>query len=301
MTTEIVPIPPLPKAIADAVNNKSLAVLIGAGVSRLVGCVGWDDLAKNLVKRCNVEELINYKERESLLQNSDHKKTITICHHLLESNTKKEMFYDEMRNALREGADVKIPNIYDEIYKLRGLFLTTNADTHFDRLFLPPKVLYKTSDFDKENIDQTNLYHIHGSIASEGSVVFTLKQYFQRYRTQSFRDFLHRIFSEYTVLFLGYGMAEFELIDFVLQNFDTGKQKELKHYMLSSFYHGEENMLKFEQAYYSQMGITVQAYEMDDKGYYQLHDVISSWNREINQVTKYQHETYKEIEKALGL
>jgi uncharacterized protein (DUF2132 family) len=45
-------IPPIPKEISEAVNNEYLAIFIGAGVSRLIGCMGWDQLAQNLVNRC---------------------------------------------------------------------------------------------------------------------------------------------------------------------------------------------------------------------------------------------------------
>ncbi|WP_039764937.1 hypothetical protein, partial [Caldicellulosiruptor sp. F32] len=45
-------IPELPNKIKEAVNNRTLAVFIGAGVSRLIGCKGWEELAQNLVKRC---------------------------------------------------------------------------------------------------------------------------------------------------------------------------------------------------------------------------------------------------------
>ncbi|MBF0539272.1 MAG: hypothetical protein HQL03_13570 [Nitrospirae bacterium] len=54
----IEPIPDLPVEIIDAVDNGTLAVFIGAGVSRLVGCLGWDELAKNLVERCCERKLI---------------------------------------------------------------------------------------------------------------------------------------------------------------------------------------------------------------------------------------------------
>jgi hypothetical protein len=43
-------IPEVPGEVRDAVNNGTLAVFIGAGVSRLVGCEGWDTLARNLIR-----------------------------------------------------------------------------------------------------------------------------------------------------------------------------------------------------------------------------------------------------------
>ena len=62
-------IPPLPKETVEAVNNEKLAVFIGAGVSRLVGCMSWDRLAQNLLNRCFSTEkkdgfsCINFKSR----------------------------------------------------------------------------------------------------------------------------------------------------------------------------------------------------------------------------------------------
>ncbi|MBF0593091.1 MAG: hypothetical protein HQL02_13490 [Nitrospirae bacterium] len=55
-------------------------------------------------------------------------------------------------------------NIYNNIFNLRGVFLTTNADTHFDKFFESSNVFYKISEFSVRNIDVNRLYHIHGSI-----------------------------------------------------------------------------------------------------------------------------------------
>ena len=282
MSSKITPVPPLPKEILNAVNNENLAVFIGAGVSRLVGCLAWTELAKNLVNRCFTEKrsdgssLINYKEKDTLIQNLDNKKTITICHYILKEAGLEAAFFDEMKKALKEGEKLISPNIYDELYKLRGLFITTNADTHFDRLFNPTNVLYKETDFVPNRIDREYLYHVHGSIQDQGSIVFTVHQYLKRYNNPQFRDFLKRILDKYVVLFIGYGLSEFELLDFLFEKFDSRKKKELKHFILLPFYRGEENILNFEQAYYNTLGITVLPYEKDEKGYYQLYEVIKS-------------------------
>ncbi|MCK5118296.1 MAG: hypothetical protein KAQ78_01860, partial [Candidatus Latescibacteria bacterium] len=59
-------IPRLPNEIVEAVNNNKLAIFIGAGVSRLIGCRGWDQLAQALINRCfttrkDGSSCINYK------------------------------------------------------------------------------------------------------------------------------------------------------------------------------------------------------------------------------------------------
>jgi hypothetical protein len=293
-------IPEVPEEIRDAVNSGTLAVFIGAGVSRLVGCDGWDTLANNLVSRCHSEGIINYRENKTLSQIRDHKKTITISYHLFNNNHLTDVFYEEMSKALREETTVKIPNIYDDIYRLRGLFITTNVDTHFDRLFNPSNILYRASDFREGRLDSTNLYHIHGSVRDRNSLIFTVSEYMRRYtQDPEFSRFLGRIFRENTVLFLGYGVAEFEILDFILRNNPRNPSLAQRHFMLSPFFSGEDNILSYEQTYYNDLGINILGYEKDDKGYRQLIDVIRNWNEEINQVTKYLHEASRLIDEAV--
>ncbi len=299
-------IPKVPEEIIDAVNNQTLAVFIGAGVSRLIGCMGWDQLACNLVNRCfstkkkDGSGLINYKEKETLEQNKDHKKTITICYYLLKESGFETVFYEELEKSLKADEDlIKSQNIYDELYRLRGLFITTNADEHFDNKFESTRIVWSEEDFGPSKIDRTKFYHIHGSIKDKNSLVFTVPQYIKRYKNQTFKKFLKKIFSKFTVLFVGYGMAEFELLDFLITKFESNnKEKELKHFILLPFYKGEENILEFEQYYYNSMGIRVLPYAKDNKGYGQLYDVIKSWISEINQVSGYLYDSYQEIENA---
>lgn len=297
---------PVPKKIVEAVDNGTLAVFIGAGVSQLIGCKGWNQLAQDLVNRCfstkkkDGSRLINFKEKETLIQDKDYKKTITICHSLLEKHGFENIFYEELKNSLKADEELlRSQNIYNELYYLRGLFITTNVDEHFDSKFESTRIVWKEEEFNPSKIDRNKLYHIHGSIKDKNSLVFTVPQYFKRYNNQTFRKFLETIFREYTVLFVGYGMAEFELLDFLITKFDPEteeKGKELKHFILLPFYRGEENILDFEQTYYRSMGIEVLPYEKDEKGYWQLYEVIKHWNSEINQVSTYLYTTYEEIE-----
>lgn len=299
---------PLPPEILDAVNNEKLVVFIGAGVSRLVGCKGWDRLGQNLINRCFMTKkgdgssCINFKEKETISQYRGHKKIITICYFILKHDGFENIFFEELEKSL--GADpelVKPPNIYDELYGLRGIFVTTNADKHFDRKFNPSQILYKIEDFNPSIIDRTKLYHIHGSIVDRDSLVFTVPQYIKRYNNPQFRRFLEAILNskEYVVLFVGYGMEEFELIDFLVTKLDSNKDKELKHFILRPFYKGEESILEFEEFYYNSMGIRVLPYEKDEKGYYQLYEIIKDWNSEISQVSGYLYDSYQRIDDAV--
>ncbi|GAI22380.1 unnamed protein product, partial [marine sediment metagenome] len=282
--------------------TKTLAVFVGAGVSRVMGCKGWDDLASNLVKRCTSitkpgdgSPLLTFRETEILARYSDHKKTITICYDILKDNGYENNFFEELEQSFKPDEEhFPYRDIYQQLYGLRGLFITTNADKHFDLHFNKDRIIYK--NFHPDDIDPTKLYRIHGSILDRESLVFKVQDYIRTYRNNDFQSFLRRIFNSRTVLFVGYGMSEFELLDFIITKADTGHEIESKHFILLSFYTGEEADLKFEQQYHNKMGITVVAYQKDQNGYNQLYEVIKDWNTRINQTSTFLYETYKEIE-----
>lgn len=82
---KIIPIPKLPEQIIDAVNRDTLAIFIGAGVSRIIGCASWEKLANDLIESCFSNSCINFKEKETL-HTYDPKKSITICKFILTEN-----------------------------------------------------------------------------------------------------------------------------------------------------------------------------------------------------------------------
>ena len=104
---------------------------------------------------------------------------------------------------------------------------------------------------------------------------------------------------EYVVLFIGYGLNEFELLDFLLGKFDPDEGIELKHFILLPFYNGEKNILEFEQFYYNSMGISVLGYEKDELGYGQLYNVIKRWSSEISQTSTYLYDSLKDIDEVI--
>lgn len=301
MGNEIARIPKLPNEIVRAVNEDKLAVFIGAGVSRLIGCWGWDELGRKLIECCYQRGIIKYNEQESLLQTTNSKKAITISCALLKENKLYEVFLEIMKLALKDDLNVNIPNIYDDIYGLRGLFITTNADRLFHRNFNPQNIIYAPNKICPDNIDHLNLYHIHGSIKEPDRIVLTVRDYFERYSNKKFQEFLKKIFDEYTVLFLGYGLGEFELLEYLFQKFDSQKSGELKHFTLQPLFSGEEKILDYEQKYYSQMGIRVLAYQKDERGYHQLENVLSHWHKDLNRISAYLYSSFGEIDKLIEI
>jgi hypothetical protein len=304
---DIVPIPQIPPQLIEAINNNQFAIFFGAGTSMLIGCGSWETLAKNLVEQCFTTPkkekssitCINFKEREALLRMQDPKKIITICQYVLHNNDSDGLFFKEIEGSLQPSENLlKTQDIYTELQGLHGLFITTNIDRHFDRQFNPSQLVYRKEDFDHDDIDDSKLYHIHGSILDWESIVLTVKQYLDRYNDPQFRAFLMKIFETKTILFIGYGLSEFEVLDFLIIKSKASLSNEPKHYILMPYYAGEDTLLEFERHYFSQMDVSVIAYRKDEKGYGQLFDIIKKWNRDILLQSRFLHDKFENLKDA---
>lgn len=300
MVQKISPIPEIPSKIIEAINQKKLVIFLGAGASKIIGCKGWGELSFELLNLCYKKGFINFKEKESLLKIKDNKKLISICHYLFEKNGGIELFYNKINESLKANPDtLKNRNIYAELKDFRAIFITTNADEYLSQQFRKKLVKYKLSDFKADEIDTEKIYHIHGSHLDRDSIIFTVDKYIERYNDKQFSEFIDKIFREYTVLFLGYGLSEFELFDYIVQKFDKINVKEVKHFTLTGFFMGEEILVNYEQSYFNHLNIKVIPFAKDQNGYNQQFDIIKSWNREIKQTSTILPNTFDEITEAI--
>jgi len=289
--------------IKDAVNTKKLAVFIGAGVSRIIGCKGWDQLAKELIEMCYTTEkdgkrLIDKNYKDVLLKDNDHKKQISITYDIFERDNFEEIFYQTMYNALKCNPDKKKKfNIYKEIYGLRGFYITTNADKHMHEFFQSDRVRFRDEHFDSHDINTNYLYHIHGLEGYEDSLVFTASSYLKRYhrstKNEKFFEFLTKIFSNYVVLFVGYGLSEFEILNNILPEYKSRSIFSLMPYEKSDVRY------KYEKSYYDKINITIIPYSISENSYEQLYFVLQNWSKEINKLSSYTYDSIQELEKLM--
>lgn len=263
----------------------------------MIGCKSWKEIAASLVDKCFELKCINFKERESILSISDPKKIITICYNILCNKGHKDVFFKKIEESLEANASLcSTRNIYKELSLLPAIYLTTNIDSNFDFAF-KNGIVYDEKDFNPNNIFFDKLYKIHGDIHQPDSVIFTVPQYLQRYRNQTFTAFLTYIFTNYSIVFLGYGLEEFEVLDFLMSK--MGETVGLNHCILLPYYKGENYLLEFDRGYFKPLGIQVVGYEKDEDGYAQLFNVIKKWKKDLTELTNVPHEIVKMMEETV--
>ena len=144
--------------LAEDFKKKKVALFIGAGVSRLAGCLGWDSLAKKLVDECYKMGFIKFKEKEALKKDYNQKKVITICHHIFNENNEKNKFFEIMKDSLKGDDKLETSSIYDELFSFHCLNVTTNADKKLHKYYIEQNIVFNNFTV---GIQDKKLYHIH--------------------------------------------------------------------------------------------------------------------------------------------
>lgn len=293
-------LPELPEVIRNAINKDNLVVFVGAGVSALVGCKRWPVLAEHLAEGCFKKGSINYSEKEQLKKDKDHLKVISVAYELLKAEDHEKYFYQEFKKALKPNKSNNCSDIYDRLWKFGGSFITTNADKCFHKNFIRENILRLPEEFEAEEIKRRRLYHIHGCVDSLKSLVFTKNRYLERYsrKDKAFGVFIDKVFSRETpILFIGYGLKEFELLSLLMSS--DVQDKEYNRFALMPYYKHDQHLLKFDKIYFRNFGINILEYYIDGKGYEELYEVIKKWSDEIAVTTTLAHDDHRLIDSVV--
>ncbi len=216
----------------DYVVNEKAALFIGAGLSRICGCKGWDDICTNLYKAC--EDKLKVSESEFRLAKPDEK--MTFVKKILDSDDGRPVYQHILRNGLNPDPELLVKKYIPLIKSIRTIhphpkIVTTNPDTclklsgQYNDYF----VFHKLCDLTSHNFDvQKAIFHIHGSREETDAEVWSIPQYQERYSDAKFCEFIKHIFTNYSVLFLGYGLREAPILRII----STVVSKCPQHYAL---------------------------------------------------------------------
>lgn len=285
MDTHIELLPALPKGIIEAYERHELAVFVGAGISRLMGCQGWDQMANNLIDKICTPAMAEQVISSCL----NSKEKITIAKRIAEKEHKMEDFWEIFHKALIPDSEKE--DIYSQIALFDTLFLTTNCDG----LLVGKYPFAYTTDCTKENYlkhsDKPFVYCLHGNWGNgtdeeKERLIFTEDKYLSEYLPNNqLPVFLRQVMHDKTVLFIGYGLAEFEIINAAFE--PVPPSKELKHYILEGFFKYQQELCDAKAEYFASINVNLIPYSKDESGYAQQARIISGWIDELKHKTPY--------------
>jgi SIR2-like domain len=311
MSDDILPVPRIPDGLREAAQRGVLIPFIGAGASRIAGCPGWSEFADGALRHFVDQGKFSHKQLAQIAHLNPRVK-LSIALGLEKEHATRVNFHKLLHPSAKKD-HIKGRRLFASLSKLGKTFVTTNYDEWLDEeIDLLPvatdaapgstapttantrAVIHKVHDLIPANLNKPNtVIHLHGSLVDPDSMVLTTQHYVRHYandrvsgnaeKENRVLTFLEHLFKEKTVLFVGYGLEELEILEYVIlkaQRLPGGKPHEAKHYILQGFYsHEHELMHSLTRYYLDECGIQLIPFLRDNKDWDQLLDVLEEFAR----------------------
>ena len=254
----------------------------------LLGLPSWPGLANRLLNELRENEYINYSEMEQL-NSLDPKKQLSIADLIASDEDKNYKFkLEDYFSGIEEGN-----SIYKAINDIGCPCVTTN----YDELIAPRHVETKDGSttatsvlriFEKEKLSANDLnkpgtvVHLHGAISKRDTMIITTKDYLEHYEHEKVQFFLDELFKKKTVLFIGYGLEEDEILEYILRRGSVRSTEDRRRFALMGFFRSEQPLYENLHHYYKQsFGVHLLGFVRDHENYQQLEVIIKSWVNKI--------------------
>jgi NAD-dependent SIR2 family protein deacetylase len=288
--------------LKDAAKHGELVVFVGAGASMLCGSPDWRGFANHVVGALERTRGLSFLEAEQLRGLGDPRRTLSIAMALAKEQNVILDFDDILHPSKPAPAGAEL---YELLSSLRPVFVTTNYDRWLDEegpevaAEAPtgeeskpargptrrPKYYLKEHLTSDRLAERGAVIHLHGSCAEPSSMVVSLKDYIEHYADARVQNFLSEMFRSHTVLFVGYGLAEMEVLDYIVRSNKSisAGSAEPRHFILYAHRSSESVQTKFiERFFRDQCGVQVVPYCIDTKGYGELVEVFKSWEPQLD-------------------
>ena len=309
MASSIPTVPELPDVLRDAAFRGVLIPFVGAGASRLAGCPTWGELADKAL-----ESLIGMGHftcaQFDQIKRLPPRVKLSIALGLQEKHESPIDFSGLLHPSGQESekSGTNGQRLYAGLSRLGRTFVTTNYDQWLDKALAVPRatiaedgpdasasparrrVLFRKSEFTAANLNQENtVIHLHGSISEPDGMIVTTRHYVEHYRNDRrghenpVLTFLENLFRNKNVLFIGYGLDELEILEYVMLKAGEDRTDGLwpRHFILQGFFSHEFQLMRNLQDYYDQCGIALLPFSRDWKDWDQLIDVVEDFATRI--------------------
>jgi hypothetical protein len=294
---------PLPELIRDAARHGELVVFVGAGASMLCGSPDWRGFAAGVVKVLTQAGVLNFLDSEQLNGLGDPRRTLSIAMDLARKHSLAlDIEIDKILHPVT-GRGVGL-ELYALLARLRPVFVTTNYDKWLDSAPLPePVIAVPESDtIEPRSLDVSRpkyhlaeqltseklsergaVIHLHGSHSDVASMIVSLRDYIRHYTDLRIQTFLKDMFRDHTVLFIGYGLVELEVLEHIVRSNVNAEGEAPRHFVLYPYRSSEEKQTRFTEAFFrDHCGVQLIKYCIDHRGYEELLEVLKAWEPQLD-------------------
>lgn len=327
MSDEILPIPEVPAGLREASQRGTLVPFIGAGASVIAGCPNWakfaDGALSQFVERAKIShaEIAQIKDLNPRVKLSI-ARALAVEHGI-------SIDFRKLLQPSGSNDNWKGRALYGNLSKLGKTFVTTNYDEWLDeeidisdmridadsnsREAPKPKsrnVYHRVEDLTAANLNQPKtVLHLHGALRDSDNMVLTTQDYIRHYANDRMSGdpdkenrvltFLENLFKQKTVLFIGYGLEELEILEYVIlkaRRIHASDQIEARHFLLQGFFSHEAGLMRRLKHYYlHECGIQLIPFLRDQKDWDQLLDVLKEFARLAPASTPMYLQQFKEM------
>jgi SIR2-like domain len=328
----IKPIPAPPKGLREAALKGTLIPFIGAGASKIAGCPNWSEFADGALRFFVEQAKFSHGQ---LAQISHLHPRVKLSIALgLQAESKIPIDFRKVLYPTGGRDSAKGRRLYETLSKLGKTFVTTNYDEWLDTAIGAPApsvradpnpatsaieerrtVIYEINELTPDNLRRPNtVFHIHGSVLKPESMILTTQHYVRHYANDrllrgttttaenNVLTFLDFLFTQKNVLFVGYGLDELEILEYVIGkarlNGEPGRT-EMRHFLLQGFFSHEQEVARSLVPYYRECGIELIPFLRDNLDWDQLIDVLEEFARLAPVGDPLKVQTLKEMEALL--
>lgn len=284
MSATFNPAPDVPAEIENAAQSGELVVFVGAGISRLIKCPSWYGFADKVLEQL-VPEGIDYHELSQINGISDPKKRLSIAK-IIARKKKLKIDYQSIFDV-----PLGTENVYSYLNSFNSSFVTTN----YEKYLRPDSRsgdredewrFYRRDQLLRLNLDKNgNVVHLHGCLDDPENMVITTKDYLEHYSSDEVQTFLKYLFEKKTVLFLGYGLEEIEVLEYILRRGSVASRtgdEPIRRYILQGFFNAEMALFELLHEYYLESFDTkLIGFPKDHKNYHHQVDILAAWSKKL--------------------
>ena len=279
-------LPDLPPEISQAALEGGFVLFVGSGVSMLVNLPSWSGLAWKALEELRQKGYTNYSELEQL-KNLDPKKQLSIAKIIASENGAN---LDLIKHLAPDTSDI---GVYKYLNRIGCVCVTTN----YDELLAPsfqiktdpsttastPTRISRKEEFHAGLLNEPGtVIHLHGSVRNPDTMILTTEDYLKHYDNETVQNFLMELFQKKTVLFIGYGLDEAEILEHILRRARAKYTEEKKRFALQGFFISQDPLYRRLYSYYKEsFGIHLIGYIRDYKDHSQLEDISKTWAEQI--------------------